>query len=101
MILHTINKSSPNNKLLALCLDSLQEGDCVVLLGDGVNIAKRENNLLADLRPALGFDVKFYALKEHMENVKNKDAFYSKLRVIEYGVFLDLAIQSSASQSWY
>jgi len=101
MILHTVNKSSTGNKLFIQCLDNLQEGDCIILLGDAINIARKENNYLSKVITQLNINVKFYGLQEEGKIKNHKEDFCRELKLVDYDGFLDLAIQCSVSQSWY
>lgn len=101
MILHTVNKSSASNEIFIQCLESLQEGDCIILLGDAINIARQENNYFSNLIAKLSVKVRFYALQEQEDNENNQKACCPELTIIGYDVFLDLAIQCRTSQSWY
>ncbi|MBF0110280.1 MAG: sulfurtransferase complex subunit TusB [Magnetococcales bacterium] len=97
-MLHTINKSPFQNSALESCLRFTHEGDCVLLMEDGVYGAipgTAKSDLVASALGrkiqvfALGADLKARALKETIDGVQ----------ITDYAGFVDLVVENKV-HSW-
>ncbi len=101
MILHTINKSSQANKLFIQCCSVLEDGDKVILLGDAVELAKKDTDLFETLVSNSKLNIEFFVLQDHVNARKLTHSLHDEITVINYAVFVELAANSGTCQSWY
>lgn len=100
-MLHTINKSAHTSTLLQSCLATLQAGDCVVLLNDGVYGATQASPCAERINAlAAGGECRFYALQADVEK-RGIGSLLTCVEVIEYSRFVELVAQQKKTQSWY
>ena len=98
-MLHIINKSPSQTRTLASCLRLAQDGSAVLLIEDGVYAATRGNADAAGLRAAAG-RLQVYALQPDCDARAVTPMLAEGITLVDYGGFVDLVAQHSATQSW-
>jgi len=98
-MLHTVNKSPFDNGTFATCLKFVRQGSAVLLIEDGVYAALRDTSVSPQVKEALK-TVAIYALKPDLEARGMQDRVLEGIRLVDYGGFVDLAIENDAVQSW-
>jgi sulfur relay protein TusB/DsrH len=101
-MLHTVNKSAHVSSLLHSCLSTVQPGDGVLLLGDGVYggthaspCADQINTLAADRRCV------FYALRADAEKREVAPRLLPCIALVDFPEFVDLVARHRHTHSWY
>ncbi|MHB1951327.1 MAG: sulfurtransferase complex subunit TusB [Acidiferrobacteraceae bacterium] len=99
-MLHTVNKSPFSTNTLQSCLDRACEGSAVLLIEDGVYSAMRGTPIEARMTEAAKkFAV--YVLGPDLEaRGMPYDHIVDGIKVVDYGGFVDLAVQHDSVQSW-
>ena len=98
-MLHIVNKSPHQTGSLTSCLRMVLPGDAVLLIEDGIYAATAGSPLEASLREA-GSQVRFYALKPDMDARGMASRALDGVMLVDYGGFVDLVTEHSASNSW-
>ena len=98
-MLHTVNKSPFEHKALDSCLRFARPGSAVLLIEDGVYAAAKDTALSPRLQEALK-TVTIYALKPDVEARGMQNRVMDGVRLVDYGGFVDLAVEHNAVQSW-
>lgn len=101
-MLHTVNKSAYTSSLLHSCLGSLQRGDAVLLLNDGI-YGGTKTSPYADEMSALAAknECSFYGLIEDAGKREIVSQLLPCLALIDYSDFVELAARHRHTQSWY
>ena len=98
-MLHTINKSPFDNKILETCLKFARPGSAVLLIEDGVYAAAKGTAASRQVQEALK-SVSIYALKADLEARGMQQRVMDGVRLVDYGGFVDLVAEHSAVQAW-
>jgi len=98
-MLHIVNKSPHQTGSLASCLRMVLPGHAVLLIEDGVYAATAGSPLEASLREA-DSKVRFYALQPDMDARGMATRALDGVTLVDYGGFVDLVAEHSASNSW-
>ena len=98
-MLHIVNKSPHQTGSLESCLRMALPGHAVLLIEDGVYAATTGSPLEARLNDAAG-QVRFYALKPDLEARGMASRALGNVTLVDYGGFVDLVAEHSASNSW-
>ncbi len=98
--LHTVNNSPFENNSLKSCLDHMKAGDALLLIEDGVVGARRASAIADGVKKAMG-DCKIYALGPDLAaRGMNADTVIDGIELVDYGGFVDLAVQHERTQAW-
>ena len=99
-MLHLVNKSPTERNSLDSCLRLAEAGSSVLLLEDGV-YAALENAAFADAVKARMGEITFYALGPDISARGLDDKpMIDGINVVDYGGFVDLAVEHDVAQSW-
>ena len=99
-LLHTVNKSPFEKSSLKSCLRLAAEGSSVLLLEDGVYGAVKGTENTAMVADAMS-KVKVYVMGPDLAaRGVNKDKLIDGINVVDYGGFVDLVAEHSATQAW-
>ena len=99
-LLHTVNKSPFEKSSLKSCIRLAAEGSSILLLEDGVYGAVKGTENSAMVSDAMG-KVKVYVMGPDLDaRGVNKDKLIDGINVVDYGGFVDLVAEHSATQSW-
>ncbi len=98
MILHTVNKSPLNSACLSHCLATVDSGDAILLIEDGVYAADRHQQQLFETLPPA---VELFALEADVAARGLTGRLAESVRLIDDGGFVDLSIRYEKMQSWY
>jgi tRNA 2-thiouridine synthesizing protein B len=98
-MLHIVNKSHHQTSSLASCLRMALPGHAVLLIEDGVYAATAGSPLEARLREDSS-QVRYYALKPDMDARGMASRALDGVTLVDYGGFVDLVAEHSASNSW-
>ncbi|MBF0311198.1 MAG: sulfurtransferase complex subunit TusB [Magnetococcales bacterium] len=96
-MLHTVNKSPFLNGTLESCLRFVSEGDCVLLMEDGVYAAVADTARSALVEEALG-KVSVYALSADLK-ARGLDNLIEGVKVTDYNGFVEL-VEQHKTHSW-
>jgi tRNA 2-thiouridine synthesizing protein B len=99
-LLHTVNKSPFERNALESCIRLALKGSSILLMEDGVYGALKgtaKSNLVAD---AMG-NHSVYVLGPDLDaRGVGKDKLIDGVKVVDYGGFVDLVADHSATQAW-
>lgn len=98
-MLHIVNKSPSQTRTLESCLRLSQDGQALLLIEDGVYAATTRGPAAAALREATQ-RLKVYALQPDLEARGVHTAVIDGVTLVDYGGFVDLVAEHSASHSW-
>lgn len=98
-MLHIVNKSPHQTGSLESCLRMAMPGHAVLLIEDGVYAATSGSPIEARLTSA-GEQIKFYALKPDLEARGMASRALDNVTLVDYGGFVDLVAEHSATNSW-
>lgn len=99
-LLHTINKSPFEKSSLKSCIRLAADGSSILLFEDGVYGAIKGTENSAMVADAIG-KVKVYAMGPDLDaRGINKDKLIDGINVVDYGGFVDLVAEHSATQAW-
>ena len=99
-LLHTVNKSPFEKSSLKSCIRLAAEGSSILLQEDGVYGAVKGTENSAMVSDAMG-KVKVYVMGPDLDaRGVNKDKLIDGINVVDYGGFVDLVAEHSATQSW-
>nr|CRH05013.1 Intracellular sulfur oxidation protein DsrH/TusB [Candidatus Magnetococcus massalia] len=96
-MLHTVNKSPFQNESLESCVRMASEGDCILLLEDGVFGAATGTSKTALVEAAMK-TVKIYALSADVK-ARGIKSLIDGIEVTDYAGFVDLVDQNK-THSW-
>ncbi len=99
-MLHTVNKSPFEKSSLDTCLRLAKKGSPILLLEDGVFAATKGTSVAAKMEAAakdysicvMGPDLKARGIAE--------DKVIDGIKVVDYGVFVDLVVEHGTHQAW-
>ncbi|WP_261841007.1 sulfurtransferase complex subunit TusB [Aliamphritea ceti] len=97
MSLHTLNKAPGNSTALQDCLNSLQAGDALLLIEDGVYAALNAYDELFQHAKSLGVDC--YVLEADTD-ARGLKALNSLFTTASYNTFVELSCQHQPVVSW-
>lgn len=100
-MLHTVNKSAFTHSLLRSCLLTVQRGDAIVLLNEGVYGGTQSSPCAEDIQRLAADGCLFYGLKADAENRGLGAHLLPCIALIDYADFVDLAASHQHTQSWY
>jgi tRNA 2-thiouridine synthesizing protein B len=98
-MLHIVNKSPFQTRTLDSCLRIAQPGDALLLIEDGVYGATLGTAAESAVRQACG-SLKVYALQPDLEARGVAGKLIEGITPVDYGGFVDLTIEHTASNSW-
>ncbi|MGD8570206.1 MAG: sulfurtransferase complex subunit TusB [Gammaproteobacteria bacterium] len=99
-MLHTVNKSPFEKNSLESCLRLAVKGSSVLLIEDGVYGAMKGTSKSGLIDDTKG-DITIYALGPDLDaRGISKDKIIDGIKVVDYGDFVDLVAEHSASQAW-
>jgi tRNA 2-thiouridine synthesizing protein B len=99
-MLHTVNKSPFERNTLESCLRLAKEGSAVLLLEDGVYAAVAGTAVADRIAERMG-ELSFYVLGPDFSARGLSDAsLIDGIEVVDYGGFVDLAVEHDATQAW-
>ena len=97
-MLHIVNKSPLASTSLENCLDVAVSGE-LLLIEDAVYAATAGNAFEPRLREAMGrFSV--FVLQPDLDSRGMRDKLVAGVTPVDYGGFVDLAVNSNTCQSW-
>lgn len=99
MMLHVVNKSPFERNTLDSCLRTVKEGASILLIEDGVLGALEGTAVTGKVREAMA-KVKFYVLQPDVETRGVADKVMDGIERVDYGGFVDLAVEHDLVQSW-
>jgi tRNA 2-thiouridine synthesizing protein B len=99
-LLHTVNKSPFERNALESCIRLALKGSSIILTEDGVYGAIKgtaKSDLVAN---AMG-DISIYVMGPDLDaRGVGKDKLIDGVKVVDYGGFVDLVADHSATQAW-
>ena len=98
-MLHTVNKSPLERKVLESCLTHADATAVIVLIEDGVYGAMKETAFSPRLAQALQ-TVRIYALAPDVDARGIRDKIADGVTLLDYGGFVDLVTQHSPVMAW-
>ncbi|MBP1149023.1 sulfurtransferase complex subunit TusB [Methylocaldum sp. RMAD-M] len=100
-VLHLVNRSPQESRALEDCLARAGKGDAVLLIENAVYAAVKGGDSEAVLKSAMG-RVRFYALGPDLDarGVETSEVAET-IRIVDYGGFVDLTVESRLVQSWF
>jgi len=98
-MLHTVNKSPFERDALESCLRHAAAGDTVLLIEDGVYGAMRGGAFTPRLQQALQ-SMRVCALQPDVEARGIRDKLLAEVTLIDYGGFVDLAVEHYPIMAW-
>lgn len=99
-LLHTVNKSPFEKSSLKSCIRLAAEGSSILLMEDGVYGAVKgtENSAMV---AGVANKVSIYVLGPDLDaRGINKNNLIDGINVVDYGGFVDLVAEHSATQAW-
>lgn len=93
--LHTINKA-PSSQLLRTCCQTLNDGDAIIFIEDGVYHIRYES-LLNDVSK----DVSLFTLREDLSARGLLDNSNSRADIVGYRRFVELCTEYDKVISWF
>ena len=98
-MLHIINKSPFQTSSLDSCLDTALPGSAILFIEDGVYAATQGSAVAERMKGACS-KVKVYALQPDLDARGLTAKALDGVELIDYGGFVDLAVQYSTSHTW-
>ena len=98
-MLHIINKSPFQTSTLDSCLRMAQPGNALLLIEDGVYAATAGSAAESRMRQACT-TLKVYALQPDMDARGVTGKLIEGVKLVDYGGFVDLAVEYNTSHSW-
>ena len=98
-MLHIINKSPFQTSTLDSCLALAQPGNALLLIEDGIYAATVGSAAESRMRQACA-TLKVYALQPDMDARGVTGKLIDGVTLVDYGGFVDLALECSTSHSW-
>ena len=100
MTLHILQVSPAAGASARQCLGTLQDGDALLLIADGVYAALVNGPLASELR-ALAASITIHAMDDDCRARGIGDRLAARVRVIDYRAFVALACEHPRSVSWF
>ena len=98
-MLHIVNKSPAQTRSLESCLRLAKDGQALLLIEDGVHAATTGLAASCGLAQAAK-RLKVYALQPDLEARGVAGKLIEGVTTVDYGGFVDLVTEHTASQSW-
>ena len=99
-LLHTVNKSPFERNSLESCVRLAVKGTSILLTEDGVYGAIKGTAKSDVVTKAIG-KINFYALGPDLDaRGISKDKLIDGIKVVDFGGFVDLVADHSATQAW-
>ena len=98
-MLHIVNKSPAQTRSLESCLRLAKDGQALLLIEDGVYAATTGLAASCGLAQAAK-RLKVYALQPDLEARGVAGKLIEGVATVDYGGFVDLVTEHTASQSW-
>jgi len=98
-MLHTVNKSPFEHKVLETCLRFVRPGSAVLLIEDGVYAAAKDTAVSPQVQEAMK-TVSIYALEPDVQARGMQSRVMDGVHLVDYGGFVDLVAEHNAVQSW-
>ena len=99
-LLHTVNKSPFERNALESCIRLALKGSSILLTEDGVYGALK-GTAKSDLVPNATGDISIYVMGPDLDaRGVGKDKLIDGVKVVDYGGFVDLVADHSATQAW-
>ncbi|MCI0505679.1 MAG: sulfurtransferase complex subunit TusB [Gammaproteobacteria bacterium] len=99
-LLHTVNKSPFEKNALESCIRLALKGSSILLMEDGVYGAVKGTAKSSLVAGAKG-KIAVYVLGPDLDaRGVSKDKLIDGVKVVDYGGFVDLVAQHSATQAW-
>ena len=98
--LHTINKSPFERSAFASCLRHLQPGDAVLAIEDGVVGLRKASSFAASLAEAAKDHALYVLGPDLAARGLSADDLVDGVTVVDYGGFVDLAVEHQRTQAW-
>lgn len=99
-MLHTVNKSPLERNTLDSCLRMARKGSAILLIEDGVYGALGGSESAGKIASRMK-DFKFYVLGPDLAARGLGEApLVDGIEVVDYGGFVDLAVEREAPQAW-
>lgn len=98
-MLHIINKSPFQTSTLDTCLRMAQAGNAVLFIEDGIYAATAGSAAESRVRQACT-TLKVYALQADMDARGVTGKLIDGVTLVDYGDFVDLAVEHKTSHSW-
>jgi len=99
-LLHTINKSPFERNSLESCIRLALKGSSILLTEDGVYGALKgtaKSSIISNAKDKFAF----YALGPDLEaRGISKDKLIDGIKIVDFGGFVDLVTEHSATQAW-
>ncbi len=99
--LHTINKSPFSSNLIEPCLSLCNANDSILLVEDGIYIARRNTIYERFITEAENQAITVYALMSDVQARGLEDKLSSTVLLINYERFVALSVEHQSIQSWY
>lgn len=99
MMLHVVNKSPFERNALDSCLRTAAKGASVLLIEDGVLGALKNTSVSGKMREAMQ-NLTVYVLQPDLEARGVADKVMDGIKSVDYGGFVDLAVEHDVVQSW-
>lgn len=99
MMLHVVNKSPFERNTLDSCLRTANQGASVLLIEDGVLGALEGTSVAGRIREAMD-KVTIYVLQPDLETRGVAGKVMDGIKSVDYGGFVDLAVEHDVVQSW-
>ena len=99
-MLHTLNKPLSQPVALQACLRTINAGDALLLIEDGVYCARKAEAQHSGLEQ-LSYDILLYALKTDVQARGIESHLYERVQLIDYHGFVELSETHAGCQSWY
>ncbi|RMD71209.1 MAG: sulfurtransferase complex subunit TusB [Gammaproteobacteria bacterium] len=99
-MLHTVNKSPFERNSLDTCLRFAKPGSAILLIEDGVYAAMKGTAVEGKIRQALEKHA-IYALSADVKARGIEESrLIERVQVVDYGGFVDLAVEHDKVQAW-
>ena len=98
-MLHIVNKSPSTTRTLESCLRLARDGHALLLIEDGVYAATTRSPAAAAVQDALK-RLKVFALRPDLEARGMNSVVLDGVTLVDYGGFVDLVAEHTATQSW-
>jgi len=98
-MLHTVNKSPTERNTLDSCLAHVKKGSAILLIEDGVYAAMKGTAAAKQLEATMK-TIPVYALQPDVEARGLTGRVLDGVKLVDYGVFVDLAAEHPSVQAW-
>ncbi len=100
-MLHTLNKSPFEKTSLDTCLRLAQPGSAILLLEDAVYAVMKGTGVEAKIKQALGQHAVYALAPDLKARGLEAGRLIEGVRVVDYGGFVDLAVEHDKVQCWF